>query len=493
MSITFSDVPTTARASQVFVEQEPVSRGVSSPVIPHKILVFGQYDSSKSPTEDTPALVLNKDDAWDKYGRGSHLAYLLETVFKGRGTVPVYAVPLGDHASAAAAEGTLTITGPATADGTINIYVGGHKVSVAVSDEDSAEDITDAIVAAFTADLDVPVDAAEGTSTSVVLTCHWAGESGNQLELEINMGETDSLPAGVGVAVEAIGTTTAGANNPSLDTALDGLGDTWYTEIVCPYLDSTSLSSIDTYGDNRADPGVKRPFAAFVGYTDTTANFITELDSWNSQWITFVPVHGSSTAAMRIAASLASVFAKRQTATPGRPAKNLTLPDVLAGSSNILTYTTRNTIVRAGGSHTYNQVDDTVTIGDLVTTRTETDAGAATEDWQFTIVISNLQFKIYALENIFLANPFDDAVVLADGSGPGPSHGVRPSTVKAYAIALVDDWVERGLSTTRDTIVEGIQAEINGDNAGRIDLLIPDVMVAGLRIVAAKLEWAFVV
>ena len=63
---------------------------------------------------------------------------------------------------------------------------------------------------------------------------------------------------------------------------------------------------------------------------------------------------------------------------------------------------------------------------------------------------------------------------------------------------MVDDWVERGLSTDRDVIVNGdddtnpgISAEINSGNPGRIDLLIPDIPSAGLRILAAKLEWAF--
>jgi phage tail sheath gpL-like len=52
--------------------------------------------------------------------------------------------------------------------------------------------------------------------------------------------------------------------------------------------------------------------------------------------------------------------------------------------------------------------------------------------------------------------------------------------------------VARGLSTNREQIVAGIQAEIDSSNPGRINLLIPDVPSAGLRILAAKLEWAFV-
>lgn len=492
MSITFNFVPTGAAASAVFVEQEPVSRGTGSPVIPHKILIPGQYDSGKSPTDNIPQLILDLDDAWDRYGRGSLLSLLIEAALRKRGTVPIYALPLADAGAGVQATGTLVITGPASADGILAVYVGGVRIPVTVTNAQTATQIGDAVAAAITAALDLPVTAANVTGT-VTFTVRWKGESGNQIKLEVNRLETDELPAGVGVTVTDIGDVVAGATNPVLDTALGNLGDVWYTDLVCPYLDATSLTAIKTSGDDRIDPGVKRPFAAFVGYTGTKADFLTKLGNLNCEWITLVPIHGSSTAGFEIGAAVTGDFAALQQATPGRPAKTRTISGVLAGLTNILTYDDRNTVVKAGGSHTYNQDDGTVTIGDLVTTRTETDGGADTTDWRFTIIIPNLQFKIYALENTFLASPFDQAVVLADGEGAGPTYTVRPSTVKTYAIALVDDWVARGLSTTRDTIVAGITSAIDGSNPGRTNLLIPDVPSAGLRILAAKLEWAYVV
>ena len=492
MSITFNLVPNNAAASAVFVEQEPVSRGIGSPVIPHKILIPGQYDSGKSPTDNIPQLILDLDDAWTRYGRGSLLSLLIKAALKKRGTVPIYALPLADAGAGVQATGTLVITGPASADGIFAVYVGGVRIPVVVSDTDDATAIGAAVEAAITAALDLPVTASNAAGT-VTFTVRWKGESGNQIKLEVNRLETDELPAGVGVTVTNIGDVVAGATNPVLDTALGNLGDTWYTDGTCPYLDATSLTAIKTSGDARIDPGVKRPIAWFAGYTGTKADLITKLSALNCEWITLVPVHGSSTAAYEIAGAVTGLFASIQQATPGRPAKTQTIPGVLAGLTNILTYTDRDTVVKAGGSHTYNQDDGTVTIGDLVTTRIKTDGGADTTDWRFTIIIPNLQFKIYALENTFLASPFDQAVVLADGEGAGPTYTVRPSTVKTYAIALVDDWVARGLSTTRDTIVAGIIAAIDGSNPGRINLLIPDVASAGLRILAAKLEWAYLV
>lgn len=489
MSITFNLVPNNAAASAVYVEQEPVNRGTGSPVIPRKILVPGQYNSGKSPTVNVAQLILSKEDAWDRYGRGSMLALMIQKILENSGGVPVYALPVADDGAAVAAAGEFAITGPATAAGTLSAYVGGVLVPVAVASGDDATTIGDALAAAINANLDLPVTAVNDYG-DVTVTARWAGESGNQIQIEINRLDTEALPTGVAVAVTDM---ASGATDPVLTTAFAGLGNTWYTEIAMPYNADTPLDAMEASGAARVDPGVKRPFAGFVGYTDTSANLITALASRNSEWTTIVPVHGSPTPAFMIAAAAAAIFARYQQATPGRPMKGLILPGVVAGDTNDLTYATRDIIVKAGGSHTYNTESGLVTVGDLVTTRTTTDAGAATEDWRFTIIIPNLQFKIYALEQTFLSTPFDRAVVLADGAGRGPTYGVRPSTAIGYAIRLVDDWVERGLSTDRDVIVAGITADVDSANAGRINLLIPDVPSAGLRILAAKLEWAFLV
>ena len=495
MAITFNLVPSNAAASAVFVEQEAVSRGGVTPVIPHKIIVLGQYNSGKSPTVNTPQLILTKDDAWDRYGRGSLLAAMLGVELDKSGGVPVYALPLADDGSGVAATGTMVVSVTTSLAGTLAIYVGGVRVPVAVAAGDTDTEIGDAIAAAVNAKLDLPVTAANVTGT-VTFTSRWDGEAGNQILLELNRADADETPGGVSVAVLSMGDVVAGATNPVLDTALAALGDTWFTEIVNPYLDSISLLAIEAAGIVRNDPSVKRQFVAFTGFTGAISAFITALDSRNSEWTTYVPVPGSPTPAYMIAAAAGAIMGRYQQATPGRPMKTLTLPGVIAGNESMIP--SNDTVVLAGGSWTVNQADDTVTIGDLVTTRITENGGAETTDWRFTIIISNIQFKIFALENTFLASPFDRAVVLADGGGKGPTYGVHPSDVKAYAIKLVDDWVERGLSTDRDVIVNGndddnpgISAEINSGNPGRIDLLIPDIPSAGLRILAAKLEWAF--
>ena len=487
MSITFSSVPDTVRASKVFVEQEAVSRGTGSAAIPHKILIMGQYNSGFAPIVNTPQLITAKESAWNLYGRGSMLSRMIERVLDNCGSVGVYACPLADDGSGVAAVGSFAVSGSATAAGTLHLYVEGEEIAVPVASGKTAADIGDAIAAAINAKLDLPVTAVD-TDGTVAVTCRWAGESGNDIDLALNLDDDDETPAGLTVTVTDL---ASGATDPDLDTALDALGNTWYTEIVSPYVSSDALTSLANAGDDRNDPGVKRQFLAFIGYNDTYANYLTELGSWNSEWLAFVPVCGSPSSPYMIAASAGAIWAKYQQATPGRPVRTLKIHDVLAADGNDLTYTQRNAAVLAGGSYTENRSDGSVQFGDVCTTRTTTDAGAATDDYQFAVIIANLQFKIYALENKFLASPYDRGVIVSDGAGRKPSYAVTPNMVKSDAIALVDDWIERGLSTARSEIVDNITAEINSSNPGRIDLLIPDVASAGLRIVGLKLEWGF--
>jgi phage tail sheath gpL-like len=491
MSITFNSVPSNAAASKVFVEQEAVNRGTGSPLIPHKKLVMGHYNSGKSPTANVAQLILSLADAWDRYGRGSQLAAMIEKAGVQDG-VPVYAIPLAPDGSGVAAVGSLAFSGTATAAGTLAIYIAGRRVTVAVAVGDTAAEVATAVAAAVNADLDLPVTASADTGT-VTVTSRWAGESSNQISLQMNRRDTDVTPAGLSVTVTDVGSGTAGEEDPDVSTALAGLGDTWFTEIAFPFLSADALTALKAAGVTRDDPGVNRPFWAFAGYTGTRSAFITELGNHNSEWLTFVPVHGSPSPAYEIAASAAKLAAQVQQNTPGRPLKNQILPGVSAGDTNDQTYAENDATVKAGGSTTENTEGGGVKVIDLVTTRITTDAGADTDAWRFAEIIPNIQFKRYALEQVFKASPYDQAVVISDDDLPGPSYAIRPRAAKSRCIQLVDDWVSRGMSTSRDEIVAGITAEINGDNAGRIDVLIPDVPSAGLRILAAKLEWDFLV
>jgi len=148
MAVGFKLTPSSAAASAVFVEQQNVRRGVGS-TLPHRILLIGQYNSGYTVTDDTPQFLLSAADAMDRYGPGSMLHRMAVKAFASGGLgYEVYALPVADDVSAVDASGDITITGSATAAGTLALTIAGEEVDVAVSSGDSATDVGDAVEAA---------------------------------------------------------------------------------------------------------------------------------------------------------------------------------------------------------------------------------------------------------------------------------------------------------------------------------------------------------
>jgi len=489
--ITFEGISQNSRASGVFIEEKNVQRSFASLIAPQTVLILGQYNSGKTPTDNIPVRIFNKEEAWDKYGRGSLLSRLVEKVFlSSRGVVEVWTCPLADNGSGVPADAEISITGPASANGTLTVSIGDRIISVSVANAATATNIATALAAAINADLDC-MFTATSSSGDVTLTCRHDGLFGNDYQVFLNPRITDSTPAGLTVSVTQ---SANGANNPVLTTALGNLGDKFYTVIVCPYNDSTSTTAIKNSGEARILPSVKRPFISFIGFNKNKSDYITALGSLNTEFICTVPTFETLyTPSFELAAEIAGHYARIQLSTPNRPVKEIGLAGVLCKPNFVnFTYSEKNDIVLAGGSTFKISPENECIILDLVTTRTINSAGAAIEDWRFAETMANLQTKIYSLDQLFNGSKYAQAIVVDDDSITNLSYAIRPKTVKQDIIQLIDElWIPFALSKQRDDIVENIVTEINSTNATRIDCFIPDIMAAGLRILAVRYEWSY--
>jgi len=490
-SVAFQLTPSNAAASTTFVEQQQVNRGVGAPFT-HRVLLLGQYNSGASPTDDQPKRVLTLAQAQSDYGRGSMLARLAEkALLSGAVGYEVWALPLADDNSAQAAEGTIEVTSAPTESGAVHLTIAGDEVDVAVDGTETADETATAIGDAINADADLPVTASVSTAT-VTVTARWAGESGNQIQMFHNLAESDESPAGLDITIDA--SLSGGSTNPDVSTALGNLGDTWFSEVVCPYRDDTSVSAVEQAARDRNAPGVKRQFGAFVGWTGTQSALLSELGTAgsrtrNSEWTAYIPVHGSPNTAMEIAASAAGRWARKQAANVGRPVFGDFIPGIRSAQANDLTYSTRDISVKAGASYTMN-AGSSVMFGDVCSTRIETNSGVATTKYRFlSDFLPGLQLKINDTEITYGSPPFSQATVIDDGAPGGVPNAVRPKTAKAYAIQLVNRWAQLGLTKNRDDVVDGIVSEIDPTNPGRINVSIPDDFALGLRIMAGLIEW----
>ena len=260
---------------KVAVSIVPATVAVENSV--HKILFIGQKVAAG--TAVAGALnenILNDNSEDTLFGANSMLAGMIREAKKLNQVTRMDAIALSDAGGGVAATGTIAITGPATAAGTLKVRVGSelnHEYDIAVTNTESATLIGDAIVAAVNADLDCPVTASNSIGT-VTFTADNKGTVGNKIGLEV-VGSV----AGVATVVTGM---SSGATDPTLTTVFDVVGTQRYQTIVWPYAAATTvlLSFLDARfnDDSRVLDG-----AGITATHDTLANHLIALGALNSQ------------------------------------------------------------------------------------------------------------------------------------------------------------------------------------------------------------------
>ncbi len=484
--ITFDRVSATAKAAQVYVEEQAKLGSLASLVLPQILLFLAQYNSGKTQTNNVAVRVYGESDLISLAGRGSMAHLIAKKIFPT--FLDVYWVPIADGTTAAVA--TSLVNGPCTAAGIISLYVCGQRLQIPVAVGDSAIAIGTAISNAAIAALDLPV-VASGTTATTTFTARNKGIWGNDMVLELDLQAGDAAAEPVITGGITLSAFASGAANPDITAALAALGNTWYTKIICPYDDATNVAALEAAGVARDDPAIKRPFKAYIGSRKSNANYISQVNARNSTWTDYPVVEASPAIPWEIAAAWAAACAERDAATPGRTGAGLVLRGIRAPSVANWTGAQREAAVAAGGCTSVWDTSGVVRIKDCFSTYKTNSQGVADASYGPSEVVCNIQFKVYSLDTLFNSAPFISGIVVDDDAVTDVAYAIRPNMVKAYIIRLIDElWVRYALTKDRDDVVAGLIVEINSVNSGRIDAYIPDVFTTGLRIIANKLAWS---
>lgn len=417
-------------ASAVGVTPENVPFGTGATVLARKTLVIGTYDPAITTiTDEVPALVLSPEEAADTYGAGFMLHRLVLASMAGSNKGETWVLPQSEVAGAQAT-GTLTVTGPATANGTVYLYVGGDLVEVTVTSGDTATDIGDAIEAAITADTDLPVTASNAVGT-VTITSKSTGLFGNFIALTFNWGFQEALPAGVAIAVVDM---AGGTGVPSMSDACDALGtgddanEDHYTDVVHGYMqDTTSLNSISTYNGIGNTPvglyteTVSRPFRSVVGDTVAGSAGLSALTTLGGLRTTdrtsgVIPVPGSPNHPAEIAAIALGVATRLNNNRAEESAYGQILPGVIPGAVGdrwTSSYSSRETAVKAGiGTTTVR--GGSVYISDFLTFYHPATIPVASNGYRTQRHISIIQNMLYNIRTNFESSKWLGCSIVAD-------------------------------------------------------------------------------
>lgn len=503
MSISYKEIPLT-KVPGMYAEFDNSAAGAGG-VMPFKVLIVGQQ--TKSAAKEV-SLCLRAEDADAKFGYGSQIALMVRAFLKNAPNVELYTLPVDDAGTGTAATRTITVSGTASASGTISLYVGGQLVQVSVTSGDTANSIAAAIAAAVgstaaaSSTTQLPVTASASTST-VTLTAKNKGSVAETIDVSVNYNRGDVTPAGVTLT---IGSWTSGsAADPLLSNVTGGspavglaalIANYWFNEIVIPFADNTNVGYLKDELDarwtaTRQQTGVMFFGKSFNGESDPVQAAKTYYDGKNSQLMIPASYIFSPTSPFEIAAALAGVCAVSTIADPAMPIKDYELKGVLApAEGKEISFVEKGILLDAGCSDIDCNIDTRVVyVRRVVTTYTQNDAGAADNSYSQLETIFCLSYYRWYWNNK-LATEYTRTKIAKDGSKFGVGQKIlTPKGGKALAIDFYEDLVEAGICQDSQWFADNIVVEIDAQDPHRMNFLLPPDFVKQLFVCASKIQF----
>lgn len=459
--------------------------------LPQRIAVIGQGASAVT-YSTTKAQYTSAFAVGQAYGFGSplHMAakQLLPSNGDGVGSIPVTFYPLQDDGSGVPAAGDITPSGSATGSATFKVRVNNIlSESFSVAAGDTVADICDAITAAVSATLDLPVLATDN-STDVGLTAKWDGLSGNDLYIEVVATSTDN--SGISFAFTQ---PTGGAADPDISVATDQFGNVWETLVLNCFnkANTTALDDLSTFGEGRWGALVRKPFVAFMGNNDTAvATAIAVPDARKTDRVNAQLVSpGSNDLPLVIAARQLARIAVVANNNPPRDYGSVEATGLVPGvDGDQWLYADRDTAVK-GGSSTIEVKDGVVNLADTVTFYHPD--GDPTPAYRYVVDIVKLQNIIFNLDIIFATPEWDGAPLIPDNQPTANRDAKKPKMAVAAVAALTDSLALNAIISDPETAKASIQAGINGGNPKRLDLTVTYQLSGNVNVLSVDLDFGF--
>jgi phage tail sheath gpL-like len=488
MSITFSSVPSNLRVPFVTAEFNNQRASQGTALLPYRVLIIGQKLNAGVWAGNSLQKASNVDQVIAGSGRGSMLHRMALKYFENNRVTETWFGVLADNGAGVAASGTLTVTGPATAAGTINLYLGGTLVQIAVANGDAQNAIASNINAAINAAADLPVTSSVSTNV-VTVTFRHKGLVGNDFDMRLNYQDGEATPAGVAIAIVAL---ASGTTNPTLTTLLAALGDNWYQLWAHPYTDATSLTAIEAELASRFGPLRMIDGVAFTSAAGTQSGLGTLGDSRNSQHSSIVAQPGKNplTPPMEFAAAVVGVVAVAASADPARPFQTLDVHGVRPpAEADRFTFMERNLELYDGISTTRVGAGGVVQLERLVTTYQTSGSGASDISYLDVTTMLTLLFLRYSFRQRILSK-FPRHKLASDGVRVGAGQAViTPLRGKAEAIAWFREMEDLGLVENADQFKQDVIVERNTNDPNRLDFVLPPDIINQFIVGAARIDF----
>lgn len=490
--MSLGNIPDDFRVPLVIIDIDNSQALDSAPAQSRKIIVIGQQSPTGTATALTSNRITSDGTADQLYGKGSMLAGMLKTLRKANSYTEVWAMGLADIAAGAAAKSDLTISGPATAAGTLALLVNGISVQVGVSADDTADTIATAIITAVNKLPDTQVTAAlkADSTTIVTLTANWKGVTGNAMDVRLNYYTGEQTPAGVAVAMTAF---TCGTGTPDIAAVVAALGDDWYTDIVFPYNDTQSLNAIRDELLERWGPLQMIEAQLWTAFRGTHAESGTFGETRNDWLISCLGTNIAPQPHWLWAASYGGIAAYYLANDPARPLQTLVLPGILPPAKDVRWDMPERNLLLHDGIATHNvDAGGNVCIEREITMYRVNQYGDADTSYLNVQSPATLGRIRYVIKNRF-SNRYprhklagDDVLDLLD---PGqPVMTPKIGRAELLDIALTE-LIPAGLVEDFDDYKDTLEVYLDGADKDRLNFICHPNLVNQLRVLAGLIQF----
>lgn len=492
MPVSFNNIPQSLRLPLFWAEVDPSRAGNFANY--QRALVIGYRKTVAGASYNTITRISSADQAKTVYGRGSQIAGMFDTWFQGNSFDEVWGLAIQEPGAGVAATGTLAFTGPATASGTLYLYIAGTRIAVGIISGTAASAIATAVAAAINALPDLPVTASASTS-NVTLTCNWKGADGNDIDVRLNYrGElgSEALPAGVGVTITAM---NGGSGVPTLTTAFANLGDQEFDTVVFAWTDSAALDAVDAEWSHEGDNGrwswARQIYGhVFTARNGTVGNLQTFGAARNGAAVSCWGYNGSPTPPWQRAAAWGASAHRALMNDPARPLHTLPLAGVLPAVPELRFKKSEKNSLAYDGISCAKETDDGRLLIETSFTMWQKNVHGLDDDAFLKVqtkatlayVLRSLRFRI---TQVFPRHKLGN-----DDVRYGPGQAIAtPKTVKAEIIAHYRFLEYLGLVENASAFAANLIVERNATNPNRLDVLYPPDLVNQLDVFAVLAQF----
>lgn len=485
MAIGFSNIPADIRVPLFYAEMD--NSAANSATSTMRRLIVAQVNDNIAPSE-VGKLVLVSSVALAKSigGQGSMLASMYETFRKADPIGEIWCLPL-HNTEGAIAKGVLTLTGTATQAGMLNLYVGGVRVQATVVNGATAAQAATALAQKINATADLPASAAAAEGV-VTLTAKWTGDSGNDISLQFNrLGKSngEETPAGLTSAITAM---TGGAGVPDQIAAVAALGDEPFEFIALPWSDLATLNTWQAVMDDSTGrwSWAKQLFGhVYSAKRGTVGMLVAAGQARNDQHMTIQALEPGVPQPFWVqAAALAARTAVFISADASRPTQSGSLPGVdPAPASERFTLTERQSLLNYGIATAYYE-GGYVRIQRSITTYQKNAYGQADNSYLDSETMHQSAFIVRRLQSV-ITSKYGRHKLASDGTRFGAGQPiVTPATIRGELIAQYAKLELEGHVENAELFAEHLIVERDVQDPSRVNVLFPPDYINGLRVFA---------